>query len=77
MKVVVAGPLAAMRSGEQQVLTSADVQGPGAAVRAVLETGQPAPAMLKLLRRRQFPVPRDGGGSMSTWLAEVAIRKCR
>ena len=57
--------MAAMRSGEQQVLTSADVQGVALRYGLFYGPGRPLDAMLKLLRRRQLPIPRDRGGSLS------------
>jgi len=70
--------MAAMRSGEQQVLTSADVQGVALRYGLFYGPGRPLDAMLKLLRRRQLPIPRDRGGSLSyVARGSRASRKCR
>jgi len=57
--------LAAMRSGEQQVLTSADVEGVALRYGLFYGPGRPLDPLLKMLRRRQFPISRDGGGTLS------------
>lgn len=57
--------LAALRSGEQQVLTSADVEGVALRYGLFYGPGRPLDAMLTMLRRRQLPIPRGGGGTLS------------
>jgi nucleoside-diphosphate-sugar epimerase len=57
--------LAAMQSAEQQVLTSADVEGVALRYGLFYGPGRPLDPMLAMLRRRQFPIPRSGGGTLS------------
>jgi nucleoside-diphosphate-sugar epimerase len=65
--------IAAMRFAEDQVLNSSDLQGMAMRYGLFYGPGRPLDTMLKMLRRRQFPVPRDGGGVLScVYVADAA-----
>jgi nucleoside-diphosphate-sugar epimerase len=57
--------IAAMRFAEDQVLNSPDFEGMAMRYALFYGPGRPLDTMLKMMRRRQFPIPRDGGGVLS------------
>lgn len=54
-----------MRFAEDQVLNSTDLQSMAMRYGLFYGPGRPLDTMLKMLRRRQLPVPRDDGGVLS------------
>jgi nucleoside-diphosphate-sugar epimerase len=57
--------IAAMRFAEDQVLTSPDLEGIAMRYGLFYGPGLPLDNILKMMRRRQFPIQRDGGGVLS------------
>jgi nucleoside-diphosphate-sugar epimerase len=66
--------LAAMRSGEQQVLSSTNVEGVALRYGLFYGPGRPLDPVLKMLGRRRFPIPRGGGGTLSYLYVPDAAR---
>jgi nucleoside-diphosphate-sugar epimerase len=59
--------IAALRFDESQVLNSTDLQGMAMRYGLFYGPGRPLDTILKMMRRRQFPIPSEGGGVLS-WI---------